>query len=273
MDADSSKTDLLAHVRHLESVVHDLEEFGFRIAHDLLDPARKIRSYGELLDYEFGKDMSSESRDYLAKMSRESRSIGSIVDALLDYARAGKFSLKHDEIQLQGLIGSVLLEHSDALRETKAYVRRGHMPRIKGHQEQIHIVIRELIANAIRHGKTQGTPTLEIWGELARDKSDFPMEPTFTHKDLSTVGFDHANWSRIYVKDNGNGFATTEQRRVFQPFVKLGRTNQDRPGLGLAVCKRIIRHMRGDIDAIGNLRSGALFRITLPHQPVGAAPR
>ena len=221
------------------------------------------------MDYELGKDMTGESKDYLAKMSRESKTIGTIVDALLDYSRAGKFSLKQDEIQLRGLVGSVQLEHSDALRETKAYVRRSHMPRILGHQEQVHIVIRELIAKAIRHRKTHGTPTIEIWGELARDKSDFPMDPVFTQKDLSTVEFDHANWSRIYVKDNGNGFAITDPRRIFKPFVKLGRSGPDRPGLGLAACKRIIRHMSGDIDAIGNPRSGALFRVTLPHHPAG----
>lgn len=44
IDADTSKSDLLAHIRHLETVIHDLEEFGFRIAHDQLDPARKVQS-------------------------------------------------------------------------------------------------------------------------------------------------------------------------------------------------------------------------------------
>lgn len=54
------------------------------------------------------------------------------------------------------------------------------------------------------------------------------------------------------MRDKGKGFSAVDQRRVFKPFIKLDNSRSERVGLGPAISKRILRHLNGDIDAIGH---------------------
>lgn len=82
----------------------------------------------------------------------------------------------------------------------------------------------------------------------------------------------------IAVADRGPGIPPDRREDVFRPFFRL-ETSRNREtggsGLGLAVARSIVRRHGGDIviddRAAGEAANGLIFRIFLPHTPIGAA--
>ena len=73
-------------------------------------------------------------------------------------------------------------------------------------------------------------------------------------------------WVRIYVVDAGIGIPPGEEPTIFEPF-RRASTVQDSyegSGLGLALCKRIVRRHGGRISAQHNEGPGTTITVTLP---------
>ena len=68
---------------------------------------------------------------------------------------------------------------------------------------------------------------------------------------------------RIWVKDTGIGVSESDQKRIFDRFVKL---NEFVPGtgLGLAVAKSHVESLGGKIGVESRIGKGATFWIVLP---------
>jgi signal transduction histidine kinase len=71
----------------------------------------------------------------------------------------------------------------------------------------------------------------------------------------------------IAVRDTGVGIAKADQARVFEDFTRIesgyARTQQG-TGLGLALARRLVRLMGGDITLDSEPGRGSTFTITIP---------
>jgi signal transduction histidine kinase len=69
----------------------------------------------------------------------------------------------------------------------------------------------------------------------------------------------------ISIEDNGIGFEQQYAKRIFEPFQRLhGKMDYPGTGIGLAICKKIVRYHRGVIEATGFPGKGSRFDIYLP---------
>jgi len=67
----------------------------------------------------------------------------------------------------------------------------------------------------------------------------------------------------IEVGDSGPGVAAKDRERIFEPFVSTKDIGQG-TGLGLFVCRNIVRGFSGDVAVGDRSGGGAVFRVTLP---------
>jgi C4-dicarboxylate-specific signal transduction histidine kinase len=65
----------------------------------------------------------------------------------------------------------------------------------------------------------------------------------------------------LTIADNGPGIGAEHRKQVFEPFFS---TRKDGVGLGLALVKRFVDEVDGEIDCLENPPSGVMFRIVLP---------
>jgi two-component system sensor histidine kinase KdpD len=73
----------------------------------------------------------------------------------------------------------------------------------------------------------------------------------------------------IFIRDNGAGFASGDEKHVFEKFFR-GKTDGVRgAGLGLAICKAIVERHGGSITAANRPGGGAVITIELP---IGGTP-
>jgi signal transduction histidine kinase len=78
----------------------------------------------------------------------------------------------------------------------------------------------------------------------------------------------------VDFSDTGPGIPRDMRAHIFEPFfttkgVERGGYSTTHAGLGLAVCRGIVKEMGGDIEVHSREGRGANFRITLPINHAG----
>ena len=101
-------------------------------------------------------------------------------------------------------------------------------------------------------------------------KNLFENAIKFNDKDKKTVevSVDKKNGSvTVHVKDNGIGIPSEEMDRIFQKFYQIENSFTGQvpgAGLGLALCKKVIEELGGNITLQSKLKEGTTFSVTLP---------
>jgi signal transduction histidine kinase len=91
------------------------------------------------------------------------------------------------------------------------------------------------------------------------------------HNEISVRTFGHEGRAIIEVADTGPGVPAADRERIFYPFVTTKGTAEG-TGLGLFVCRNIVRGYSGTVSVEERPGGGALFRVELPATP-GQHPR
>lgn len=72
----------------------------------------------------------------------------------------------------------------------------------------------------------------------------------------------------ISVRDSGPGISPDDQKRIFDPFVRLGghKGGEEGAGLGLTITKQLVEAMGGTVIVESALGAGSTFTVTLPRE-------
>jgi signal transduction histidine kinase len=85
---------------------------------------------------------------------------------------------------------------------------------------------------------------------------------------VSAVAVDAGAQVRFAVSDTGPGLDVSDQSRIFEEFVQLGRGGEvgelRGSGLGLSICKRLATLLGGEVGVSSELGRGATFTATIP---------
>lgn len=83
----------------------------------------------------------------------------------------------------------------------------------------------------------------------------------YSEKNILIQSFIHHKYCEMCIIDDGEGFKSGEENKVFDRFYKGDKGNT---GLGLAITKAIIEGHNGEIIAYNHEFKGAVFKIKLP---------
>jgi signal transduction histidine kinase len=81
------------------------------------------------------------------------------------------------------------------------------------------------------------------------------------------------NRVRMAVSDSGIGVAAEDQERIFNYFEQVHRSGQEQAlgaGIGLAICRDLVRRMGGEIGVVSAPGQGSSFFFTLPYPDPGS---
>ena len=227
----------------------ELQDFASIASHDLQEPLRKIRAFGDRLSNQEAGGLSEVGRDYLSRMTRAAERMQGLIDDLLAYSRVATRPHTVSDVSLHTVVKDVLVDLEQRLADTGGTVRvPAPLPTVRADPTQLRQLMQNLIGNALKYRKPEAAPEVRV----------SCVEST-----------DH--W-RIEVADNGIGFEQAQADRIFAPFQRLhGRNEYEGTGMGLAICRRIAERHGGAITARSEPGHGATFVVSLPvEQPSGA---
>lgn len=103
---------LLVERRALERVNADLQEFAYAASHDLQEPLRKIRTFGDRVLQRWGGSVPEEGRDYLQRMQNAAARMQKLIDDLLAFSRVSTRAQPFEQVDLAALAGDVVQRSS-----------------------------------------------------------------------------------------------------------------------------------------------------------------
>ena len=232
----------------------ELEEFAFVASHDLQEPLRKVRAFGDRLRTHLSATEDDAVRDYITRMSAAAERMQRLIDDLLAYSRVGKRVERWDSIDLNAILQGVLGDLETHIEQKQAQVTAELLPTIDGDATWLRQVMQNLISNALKFSIAERAPQIRIDSEIFRRGS---------HRDSPI-------WIRLRISDNGIGFEDRHAERIFAPFQRLhGQSEYAGSGIGLAIVRRIVERHGGRISAKGQTGNGAVFTVELPQSLAG----
>ena len=225
----------------LERSNKDLQDFASAASHDLQEPLRKIQSFGELLQKEYGGSLETKAKDFLQRMQNASARMQSLIRALLTYSRVTTKAQPFTPVDLNKAAQEALSNLEMGLQQTHASVEIHPLPSVEADSIQMTQLFQNLIGNAIKFAREGVPPEVKVYCLLSDDKSE------------------------LHVEDNGIGFDENYAEQIFAPFERLhGRAKYEGTGIGLAICRRIVERHGGEISARSSPGKGSTFIVTLP---------
>ena len=174
-----------------------------------------------------------------------------VLNDILDLSKleAGKLAIEQQPFQLKHCIeDSILL--LDSLSSAKGLnliynIDKKIPDNFLGDLLRIRQILMNLMSNAIKFTEN-GDITLKV--TLDRKQEDI-------------------YYIRFTIKDNGIGISKEDQKKLFKPFSQVDASTTRKyggTGLGLIICRQLVKQMKGEIGVKSDLGSGSSFFFSLP---------
>jgi signal transduction histidine kinase len=240
--------------RELARSNDELEQFSSVASHDLQEPLRKIRMFGDRLRERLGDSLPEEPAVDLKRMQNAAERMQRLINDLLDFSRVTHRGKEFELVDLGTVTEEVLADLEARVVELDARVEVADLPVIEADRLQMRQLMQNLVGNALKFHVEGQPPVIRIRAEVFAGQP-----PRFSGE--ATAG----DRCVITVEDNGIGFDEKHAERLFNAFERLhSRSAYEGTGIGLSIARKIVWRHGGHIAANGAPEQGATFTVTLP---------
>lgn len=242
--------------RHLSEILKEtnseLENINWISTHDLQEPLRKIQLIASRLISREGQQMSPEVQDALSRLNASAHRMQMLLIDILKYTRIKHSDEALENVDLNEIVGEVVAESVEALKEKEGTVSFAGLPVVKGVPFLLKQLFSNLILNSMKYGQEGRKPAVRI-----------TLRPETTTC-IGTASRGQLCYA-VEVKDNGIGFQPQYAESIFNIFTRLHNQNVYKgSGVGLALCKKIMQMHHGAITAASEDGEGATFTLYFP---------
>jgi PAS domain S-box-containing protein len=238
----------LTQERRLEQLKAD---FIATVSHELRTPIAAVHGAAKTLerkDFVLPDDLR---RQLLGVISDQSERLAHVVEDILlaSQVESGRLALVSEQVDTADVARRVMAAariHAPEELELELVVPPS-LPAVAADGDKLRQVLANLVGNAIKYSPDTGRIEVRLEPRAAR--------------------------LRVAVRDEGLGIPQPEQARIFEKFyrvdAKMGR-GVGGTGLGLYICRELVRRMGGSIWVDSSEGSGSTFFVELPF--VSASP-
>ncbi|MGP8174165.1 MAG: ATP-binding protein [Terracidiphilus sp.] len=246
-----SEGRLLGTVTTLEDVtsLQDTDRFKTQFitvaSRKLRDPLLQLRRGLYALSQGFGGELQPLQTELVAQASHESEKLDDIMGDLIEVAEldTGKREFKLERLRPLQVLSEARDRYCDeAARkrirvEVKAYA---DLSVVQADRRALRSILDNLLSNALRYTQAEG--------------------------EILLAAEEVKNFVQFTVRDTGRGIETERLSTIFDRFNAFSESGS---GLGLALVRRLVESLGGQIAVESRLGHGTTFRFTLPVAAVG----
>ena len=219
-----NQSEQLAKSLHaLQMSYQELEQFAYIASHDLKSPLRNIGGYAQLLKKRYSNQLDSEADTFLDFIANNAQMMNNIITHLLEYStidRKRELSLT----DFNRLMELIYFNLKDIIEKNEVVFEFDELPKLWLQKSSMIQVLQHIIENAIKY-RSDEIPLIKIAAEK----------------------LDSGNSWQFSIKDNGQGLDEIYSEKAFQPFQRINMRDLPGNGMGLAICRKIIKLHGGDI--------------------------
>jgi len=237
----------------LKETNSELENINWISTHDLQEPLRKIQLITSKMLSEIDVISIESISSSLERVSKSANRMSGLLEDILKYTRIKNTRDTLQEVNLNEILDSTLKEMNEVIAETNAVIEAEKLPEVHAIGFLMKQLFANIIQNSLKYASPERTPKIKITAS---------PEPVIMNH-LYKV---HCHWVRF--SDNGIGFESQYSEAIFKIFTRLHNQEQyTGSGIGLALCKKIMQAVGGDIHAEGKLGQGTDIILYFPCDP------
>ncbi|AYM85252.1 sensor histidine kinase [Pseudoalteromonas agarivorans] len=233
----------------LEQSDKQRKELLTHLSHDLRTPLASLQGFLEVLNQSGAQLSAQEQREYLHVSLNNCAQLKQLIEQIFELAHLenGEISIHKETFNLGELIYDCIAKFS--LTAEKKGLNLTVEPAICDFPvvadiAKLERVLSNLIDNAIRHTPKGGSIAVNV--KRIDEKQLF-----------------------VQVSDTGVGIKHDELNAIFNPHYQASNSNNEgrqQGGLGLAICKGLLKLMDSEINVQSELGKGTMFSFNLPQK-------
>lgn len=224
----------------LERSNDELRQFASVASHDLQEPLRKVSSFCQLLNDEYGDKIDGDGKEYMKYVVDGTTRMRALIQDLLAYSRVESQGAPLEKVDVNEVLQNSLHGLAGAIEDSGAVITHDELPVVQADLGQLTQLFQNLIGNGIKYCESS---------------------PPEIHIGVESKGHE---W-QFSVSDNGIGIDPKFHDRIFGIFKRLhGRGEYSGTGIGLAICKRIVDRLAGKLWIESEEGQGSTFYFTVP---------
>lgn len=235
--------------RELEELVEELEAYDYAVAHELKNLVSIVVGSAELLASTLDGRTDEAQQRMLDSILESANRMNEVIDSLLLLASSSSEKVAASPLDMAQIVSEAQRDLSIMVKRRNASVSLPESwPAALGYGPWVRSVWSNYLSNALKYG---GQPLrLELGGEEQAD---------------GMVCF--------WIRDHGPGLSAEQQTRLFTKLDRLEQLDKPGHGLGLAIVRRIVERMGGQVGVESQPGEGCTFWFTLPveESPASAA--
>lgn len=237
-DLRSPLVNIMGFTGELEALRQDIFEQVRKLQADLAALNGQVEpGTAENVD-RLGRDFDEAIRFIKTSIANMDR----LINAVLKLSREGRRQFNPETIDMNGLLDTVTQTVAHRASELGATITIAALPPVESDRLAVQQVFANLIDNALKYGRNDEAPRIDVTGELRAGKTVYQ------------------------VVDNGRGIDSHDHQRVFELFRRSGAQDQPGEGIGLAHVRALVRRLGGTMNLKSELGKGSTFTVTLPRR-------
>lgn len=215
------------------------DEFISMASHELKTPVTSLKVFNELLLMDAERKENKNESIMLKKMDKQIDKLTHLIGDLLDVSKTNSGQLSYDFETIN--FNDVVIETVNVLQLSTSHQLRlnlGEPTFVLADKNRLGQVITNLVSNAVKYSPH----SLDV--------------DIYTEKSNGRI--------RLCVRDYGIGIPVSEQSKLFSRFFRVSENNYPGLGLGLYICKEIIRRHSGTMSFETEEVKGSTFCFSIP---------
>jgi light-regulated signal transduction histidine kinase (bacteriophytochrome) len=219
----------------------ELEQFAYVASHDLQEPLRMVNNFLTQLEKKYADQLDDKAKQYIYFAVDGAKRMRTIILDILEFSRIGKYDEPMKLVDLNQVVDEVCKVLNNTITEKNAEIEYDNLPFLNTYQIPVQQVFMNLIGNSLKYCKLDVNPRIKI---------------TCTESD---------EFWKLAVSDNGIGIEEEYFDKVFEIFQRLhSKGEYSGTGVGLAIVKKTIENLGGEIWLESKIDVGTTFYFTLP---------
>ena len=234
----NAENDLKASNLELRKINAELDNFVYRVSHDLRAPIASMLGLVNLAKFDESAEMKAI---YLTKIEESPKLQDIFITEILDQSRNARLEVKRKLIDFKKIINETFeqLQYSNTNEDVVKTLKIDLKDSFYSDPWRLKVIMNNLISNSIRY-RNGKSPKINI--------------------DISSS--DHQVF--INIKDNGRGIGKEHLDKVFNMFYRATDDNAG-SGLGLYIVKETIAKLNGNIEIMSKPKEGTTVNLMIPN--------
>lgn len=232
---------LADNIQKLEHSYKELEEFSYVASHDLKSPLRTIASFSQLIKKRYAELLDERGNEFVDFIVDGVIQMNGVIDALLEYAKVSNQIDICVDTNLNEVVTLVKANLKTEIADHQVTISSDELPTIYGNEIGLLQLFQNLLSNGIKF-RSEQDPVIKI-----------------------SCKQEGEHWLFRFT-DNGIGIEEQFQEKIFSPFQRLDKQKTNGMGIGLSICRKVVKMHQGDIHIEPVSTGGTCFVFTLKDQ-------